>query len=62
MEVLLGIVAVLLSLLFSYNTGKKVEKASNKEEVYDAIKSAEEARSKLSDGDYVDWLRKQRNK
>ena len=57
MEYLISAVVLIISLFFSYQQGKKVEKAKHSEDMIDAITNAKKARAKLSDPDYVKWLR-----
>lgn len=57
MEYIVVIAAILYSLFFSYSAGKKVEKSKQQEELIEVITNAKKARAKLSDADYVKWLR-----
>ena len=59
-EYLVALVLLIGSMVFSYNTGKKVKDGEHKEEMIDAITNAKKARAKLSDDDYVKWLRNKR--
>lgn len=57
MDYLILLMTVLASIAFSYSAGKKVEKGKHSEDLIDAITNAKKARAKLSDPDYVKWLR-----
>lgn len=61
-EFIITALVVAVVSFFSYRAGKTKAVSDNREEMIDAITNARKARSKLSDPDYVEWLRRKRGK
>lgn len=60
-ELLVSLAAVALASWLAYVAGKKTEQNKHTEDMIDAITNAKKARAKLSNPDYVEWLRRKRN-
>lgn len=57
MDYIIAIFSFIAVMIGSYQIGKKVEKGKHSEDLIEAITNAKKARAKLSDPDYVKWLR-----
>lgn len=61
-DLTISLVILASAILLSFFAGKKTEQNKNKEDMIDAITNAKKARAKLSDPDFVEWLRRKRGK